>query len=397
MTYRTAGPPVIGEAFFDREECLEKINAILKKGSVMLVAPRRFGKTSIMLAVRDRLIKKGVLALYLDVEWISTASDFITEIIYRLSEAKGKAFPDWVKGLPKGLLDSLKIHVQEVETPFFRVKMREDLKDEWEEKGREILKIIKKQDQVVLLIDELPLMLHNMRSKGRKLSELLGFLYWLRYIRIEAGIRIIAGGSIGIDHILADLKAVASFNDVERVFVGPFSEGDARRFIALAFKTEHLDIEQICIDKLLQILGEPIPYFIQILISSILDELRISKQHKLTPEAIERAYRQRILGVEFRPYFEHYFQRLSIYYSPTEAEIAKRLLKRLALEGEISAKKLFGLYCEIANKRDPEQFRTLMDDLENDFYVRYDGENGAYRFATGILKDLWLRRYEVLE
>ena len=42
------GPPVSGEDFWDREEVIELIRNSLKKQSVLLSAPRRFGKTSIM-------------------------------------------------------------------------------------------------------------------------------------------------------------------------------------------------------------------------------------------------------------------------------------------------------------------------------------------------------------
>jgi len=398
MVYRAVGPPAVGEAFFNRERLLEKIMGQLKKGSILLVAPRRFGKTSIMFAVRDQLKEENVLALYLDVEWISEPSDFVTEIIYRLSEAKGKDFFDWVKGLPKGFLDSLKTYVDSFEVHGFRLKLRDELRDEWKEKGREILKMMKVFNQeIILLIDELPLMLYNMKNKKVKEDEIRDFLFWLRHLRIEGGIRVVVGGSIGIDHILKDVEAVASINDLERVFVGPFSREDAEQFIRAVFKNENIEMENDCLRKILEIIGEPIPYFIQILISALIDELRFSKQIKLTPETVEKVYMKRVLGVECRPYFEHYFQRLSIYYTPSEADTAKRLLKDLALKGEMSKKELFGLHSGITKKNDYELFNYLMNDLENDFYIKYDEAKGVYKFSTRVLRDLWLRRYEVLD
>jgi len=45
----TIGPPVTGEEFFDREELLHEIWEILGKGSILLTAPRRVGKTSLVL------------------------------------------------------------------------------------------------------------------------------------------------------------------------------------------------------------------------------------------------------------------------------------------------------------------------------------------------------------
>lgn len=54
MASITIGPPATGEDFFDRETLLEDIQGAVSKGSVLLAAPRRVGKTSIMLRIRDK-------------------------------------------------------------------------------------------------------------------------------------------------------------------------------------------------------------------------------------------------------------------------------------------------------------------------------------------------------
>ena len=51
-----AGRPVLGEKLIGREEILEKIIRLLISGqSVVLIAPRRFGKTSVVLEVLNRI------------------------------------------------------------------------------------------------------------------------------------------------------------------------------------------------------------------------------------------------------------------------------------------------------------------------------------------------------
>ena len=49
----TLGPPAKGDDFFDREEVIQEIWNILERSSILLAAPRKFGKTSIMLKLRD--------------------------------------------------------------------------------------------------------------------------------------------------------------------------------------------------------------------------------------------------------------------------------------------------------------------------------------------------------
>jgi hypothetical protein len=398
VSYRIVGAPATGESFFDREELIERVFNRLKSGSILLVAPRRFGKTSIMLKVREKLAADNKLALYLDVEWVSEPSDFITEILYKLRENANRSFSTLVKNLPKGLLNSVKRNVDTLEIAGFRLKLREELKDAWMEKGREIFKTFKTLNvEIVLFVDEFPLMLYNMHFR-RKLdpAAIHNFLYWLRSMRMETNIRMVLGGSIGIDHILKSLDAGASINDLERIFVGPFNREDTSKFVLLLFESEGIKIDSKTVEKILEVLEVPIPYFIQIMVSTLLNEVR-SLKTSISPEMVEDVYRKRVLGVECRSYFDHYFQRLSMYYSPQDADVAKKLLKELALRNKMSKKDLFKSYSVYAQSDDVERFNYIVGELENDFYLQFDEKKGEYSFATKVLKDLWLRRYEVLE
>ena len=38
-----------------------------------------------------------------------------------------------------------------------------------------------------------------------------------------------------------------------------------------------------------------------------------------------------------------------------------------------------------------------MADLENDFYVTFDSKEGSYSFTTRLLRDWWLRYYDMVE
>jgi AAA+ ATPase superfamily predicted ATPase len=395
---RVVGAPAIGNAFFDRKELVKRICDRLKCGSILLVAPRRFGKTSIMLKAEENLASDDVLPLYLDVEWVSQPSDFVTEVLYKLKETSNSGFTVLLKNLPAGLFSFIKNNIDNLEIAGFRLKLRDELREAWVEKGREIFKAFKTiKADVILFVDEFPLMLYNMSSRAKiDSAEIHSFLYWLRSIRMETNVRMVFGGSIGIDQILKTINAGASINDMERIFVGPFEKKDAKALIALLFESENVKIDEKSIDKILDVLEEPIPYFIQIMVSTLLNEAKTSKL-KVTPTMVETAYQNRVLGVECRSYFEHYFQRLSIYYSPQEAEVAKKLLKEIALKEKMSQKELFKSYCVCAQNDDVEKFNYIINELENDFYLKFDPITSEYKFATNVLRDLWLRRYEVLE
>ena len=73
------GPPVSGEDFWDREEVIELIRNSLKKQSVLLSAPRRFGKTSIMRKIYEDSM--DYLPIFIDVEGLERPEEFISILI----------------------------------------------------------------------------------------------------------------------------------------------------------------------------------------------------------------------------------------------------------------------------------------------------------------------------
>lgn len=74
----TFGTVVKGEDFADREKELEELARKLK-GTVriFLLAPRRYGKTSLIKNVLDLLGQQGMLTAYLDLYWPNSSQEFL--------------------------------------------------------------------------------------------------------------------------------------------------------------------------------------------------------------------------------------------------------------------------------------------------------------------------------
>jgi AAA+ ATPase superfamily predicted ATPase len=71
------GTVVSGDDFADREKELKELTAKLKETvRIFLLAPRRYGKTSLIKSVLDRLKKKGFLVVYLDLYWATSSNEF---------------------------------------------------------------------------------------------------------------------------------------------------------------------------------------------------------------------------------------------------------------------------------------------------------------------------------
>jgi hypothetical protein len=109
---------------------------------------------------------------------------------------------------------------------------------------------------------------------------------------------------------------------------------------------------------------------------------------------VEQIYRDKVLGVDCKTYFDHYYGRLRDYYRPQEEKAIKRILRELALVGTLTRDASYQFYrLHTGAGADIEEFNRLMTDLENDFYIRFNTTMSAYQFASKLLRDWWLRHY----
>jgi len=75
------GKPVTGSELIGRENEISQILQTLKAGqSIAIIAPRRFGKTSIMLEVLQRLSKNGYFTGNIDIFTIPNIGQLALEI-----------------------------------------------------------------------------------------------------------------------------------------------------------------------------------------------------------------------------------------------------------------------------------------------------------------------------
>ncbi|MDH5186597.1 MAG: hypothetical protein OEZ20_06820 [candidate division WOR-3 bacterium] len=388
------GPPARESDFWDREEELAMIWGALETSSVLLLAPRRFGKTSIMLKILDEP-KPGWKSFYLDTEWIEGPGDFIVELIARLAE-KGAVGKIWGKIQEKvvGAVD----RIDEIGVSEFKISLRQRMKKEWREKGTEFLKtLMEVEGQIILITDELSLLVYRLHRNSKQEAE--EFLTWLRGMRhipeLLPKIRWLMGGSIGMGQVLKDVGIGSQvINDLQIVNVREFSNEKAREFIKILLETvgRFRNVPIGIINKILEVIECPIPYFVQILIRECLNEMVRQKKSELSEAIIDKAYKEGVLAAYNRTYFDHYYERLQKYYGEEKALLAKNLLTMIARRGIVSKTELFKVY-DIATQGTgtEDTFSDLLTELENDFYVVLNMENNTYRFATKVLRDWWLR------
>lgn len=397
MLINRVGPPVRGADLFGRDRFVNLLWRRLEAGHVLLAAPRRFGKTSVMYRLIDEP-RSGYKIVHADLEALDSPEDFLLEIVVQLSaDSKiGRAL-EGIAGIPKRAWHGIRNAVDEVELFQTKLKLREHIAPDWQEIGRQVFKKIGQLDQPVLFIlDELPMMIDRMARTENKREDAKTFLRWMRALRVSPdfkNVRFLIAGSIGIDAVLIEIGEISAINDFEKLKLEPFTNDVARNLLTELARSEEIALSEPCKDRMIELIGIQVPYFLQILFSEVY------KAHQATDEpisvaGIDRIYRDKVLGVDCKTYFEHYYGRLRDYYSPQDERAVKRLLRELAKVGSMTPDACHALYrATIGGSANAESFNATLANLENDFYIRLNTETDQYEFACKLLRDWWLRHH----
>lgn len=385
------GNPVTGEDFFDREQLIANLWQTLEADSVLLAAPRRVGKSSIMLRLREAPAA-GFHPVYLEAEYYNAPEDLVTDLAVKAGELRND-----FRHVARKLLTGLRGSIDELEAWKIKVKLREQLAGSWQEQGDAAIRAALPADgKLLLIIDEFPLFLHKIASRdddGRQAA--LSLLDWLRHLRHEPDIRPnmrqVVGGSVGMAQIASSLGATHKINDLAQISVGPFSHDAAAELARRLFASRDIEANTLIVEELLRQVETHIPIFIQILVSAVASEVRDNRTG-LTPKLVQWCYEERALGPQYRNRFEDYYERLDRYYVPDEARTAKRLLRELAVaDGPVPRNNLQAMYQEELGGADGEKFDLLLSWLHDDFYVEERGPMGQREvvFQSKWLRDWW--------
>jgi len=390
-----------GGDFWGREDEIKEILQAVEKGSVLLKAPRRFGKSSIMNYINENPPESFIKSIYIYAEKMNKPSDFISSIMAEMLKdniirKKLKSMAGWLK--------KLVTTIDEIGIAEFRIALKDNIDTDWQSKGEEMISYLSELDgNVLIFVDELPLFIHRLHKGGDEMQS-ADFLNWFRYIRQSnnlSHLKWVTAGSIGIEHILKLVKVSTSvINDFKPIIVGPFKDDNARLYIKSLYKNESKgsNIKDDMVDNIMKTIGTAVPFFIQILLKECISEMNIAKKSSLDLEIINHAYKETVLGTASRTYFDHFFTRLDDYYDAKLVKVAKRLILELARRESVEKTHLLKIFrSETKGELLDETFSGLMRDIESDFYCLYNIDNETYTFHTKILKDWWLRYYDLME
>ena len=179
-------------------------------------------------------------------------------------------------------------------------------------------------------------------------------------------------------------------NDLDRARVDPFQPEIAKGLVIELFRSQGFPVDDDAIEPVLKEVELFVTFFLQLLVSATC-KLARDRKEKISPTLISEAYRDRVINVESRTYFEHFHSRLKDYYEPDQEQAAQKMLKQLALKKSLTIRDLRIISLREVPGLSDDVFNHLLGDLENDFYLRR--QDDSYIFHTKILRDWWLRFY----
>jgi hypothetical protein len=181
-------------------------------------------------------------------------------------------------------------------------------------------------------------------------------------------------------------------NDFERVYVEPLTRTDAEELARDLASGLEVRWDAAMADRLLELLGPAVPYFIQLFFSQ-LALLPARVRQDLDASTLDRVYGERILGPTCKHYFDYYRQRLKRYRVPLE-RVAIHVLRTVAdsPHGRASWSQLFDIYQKACKRNASElEFCELMADLQCDWYLVLDPNTNEYRFMLDVMRQWWQR------
>ena len=376
----------------------------LRTAHLVLTAPRRTGKTSVMDYLRDHP-ENGYSVVSINVQDLTHPADFFQVLLDGFHDAH----PDFVRdqlaagwGLVSGVLE----RVEEIGVGGFKLALRRsdpDWRKNWRQHGDMFLSQARNtRVPILFVIDEFPDMLLNLSRENEAL--LREFLAWFRTQRLNPApardsIRWLVGGSVNLAGTLDALGLVDLINDLEDVSLPPLTDGDVEAFVTEMLSGRDVPFDDDVAQRLIARLGRPIPLFMQMATQNLY-RLWKRERRRIVASDVDAVFDAIIVGSAARTRLQHFHSRIRQYYADPKRSIAYALLGRISVSDSGSRRAtllqeteraLTELGVTLAAHERRQRFNQLLLDLENDFYI-VEVEEEIYDFASGVLKSWW-RKY----
>jgi hypothetical protein len=367
-----------------RDVLITRLWKTLEVQSLELHAERRMGKTSIL----KKMVAEpqaGFIPLYRDLEDVQKPEEFLEYVMQDVWEKLGKG--QKIKEVLKNAWQT--IGGAEVGGKF---KIPSAPQYPWKHSLQTLLREVAQQvkdERVVFLWDEIPLMLQNIkRIQGEKVAmEVLDTLRAIRHDTNTQSLRMVFTGSIGLHHVLTELReaghANKPVNDMASILVPGLALPDA--CLLAEGLLEGIGVVNASVAaREIAMATDCIPFYIHHLVQ------RVEDHPSGTTDALEHLDRLRN-ALLFDPQdaldLRYYRERITTYYREDRKALALAILDALAHKEPFTFSKLSSQIILKIDKIDEEGLRETLTLLESDHYLERDAK--GYQFQRKLIRDGW--------
>ena len=388
MLQNVTGQVVEGDNFFDRQVEIARFWRALETDNVLLLAPRRVGKSSVLRRMKADAELHDFASVYVDVSDCGDELRFVERVYAAILEHHGSAEQLW-SGIKESWLGKTIGRVKKAGAAGFAIEFSSD-ESNWARMGEELAEALDRLDGKTLIqVDELPVFALKLLNRGddTEQSRIREFLYWLRRLRQSyPQVRWMLTGSIGLDTVASRLNIADSINDLRVETLGAFDAATAHALLETLARAYGLELEETVRDHILVRVGWPVPFYLQLIFDKIRDCWKPGIAD--VDGAIDTLLDPRHKGL-----FDYWRQRLRDELGRPDADYAAALLHPASRAPEGVRHSIFqqALTPAIpdAGARD-EKLRYLLDVLQNDGYLVEEAKR--WRFLSPLLREYWLRR-----
>lgn len=358
--------------------------ATLDVQSVYMHAERRIGKTTI-LALLDANPRDGWRVIKRDLEGLHSAEEFAQRVYADVDEFLGKSqkaarrVRDWLKLL--GGVDVGGI-----------IKLPEGKDFPWktmlEKSVADLCQAIDEgAPRLLFLWDEVPFMLQNIAKRQGKdtAMEVLDVLRSLR--QTFPKLRMVLTGSIGLHHVVSDLKAHgygnAPINDMESFRVDPLKPEHGQELAMHLLQGERIPCSDLPVSgAAIANAVEHFPFYIHHLVRALK-----RKRCGAEVETISSVLGESLTSADDPWQLRHYRERIATYYAGNEL-LVLAILDDVASAEPRSFREIRNAVQALSSPGDDEKLRHQLMLLERDHYLRRKAD-GSYTFTYALIRRWW--------
>ena len=364
-----------------RKELIEKINI----GSNLLIsAPRRFGKSSVLLDLIDDPVD-DFYAVFLDSEDIDDSEVFFRELLKEILNTDAIEAYGRFKHNITLFLKNWSNRISEVKIVGSGVGITRGKEESDYDLFKDFIHKYKFDRKIVIIVDEFPETIKKILHKSGK-EAAVQFLSQNRAFRqnhrLSDKLSFIYTGSIGLQGVVNNLKVPEKINDLEEIRIKPLQKNEALELACLLLTEKTLKLPENLSDYFIKKLDLLIPFHVQLMVKELADIC--FEKAVIQKDDIDSAFAGIIKNGNI--YFESYKSRLNESFGDVERFFIQKLLLKIKEKDKLHFAEISNLAseCKVENK-----FEAILETLLYDGYLIADEPKAYYSFYSIILKSWW--------